>query len=49
MLKVIINSTPLIALCKIDRLNLLKEKYGEIIIPAAVFREITAKMQMYLK
>ena len=43
MLKVIINSTPLIALCKIDKLNLLKDKYGEIIIPAAVFQEITVK------
>ncbi|MBQ9661958.1 MAG: DUF3368 domain-containing protein [Oscillospiraceae bacterium] len=43
MRKVIVNSTPLIALCKIDRLELLKELYGEITIPEAVFHEVTAK------
>lgn len=43
MRKVIVNSTPLIALCKINRLELLKELYGEITIPEAVFLEVTAK------
>lgn len=43
MRKVVVNSTPLIALCKIDRLDLLKELYGEITIPEAVFHEVTAK------
>ncbi len=43
MRKVIINSTPLIALCKAGRLNLLKTMYGEVTIPDAVFREVTEK------
>lgn len=40
MLKVISNSTPLIALNKIGKLNLLKQIYGEIIIPYAVYEEV---------
>ncbi len=43
MRKVIVNSTPLIVLCWIGRLNLLKEMYEEIIIPFAVYKEVTAK------
>ncbi len=43
MRRVIVNSTPLIVLCKINRLDILKELYGEIIIPQAVFAEVTAK------
>lgn len=43
MRKVIINSTPLIALCKAGRLELLKAMYGEVTIPDAVFREVTEK------
>lgn len=43
MRKVVVNSTPLIALCKVNRLELLKDLYGEITIPEAVFQEITAK------
>ena len=43
MRKVIINSTPLIALCKVNQLELLRELYTEITIPEAVFQEITAK------
>lgn len=43
MRKVVVNSTPLIALCKINRLELLRELYGEITIPEAVFHEVTAK------
>ena len=43
MRKVIVNSTPLIVLCGIGKLNILKEMYEEIIIPSAVFREVTAK------
>ena len=43
MRKVVVNSTPLIALCKIDRLDLLHELYGEIKITEAVFHEVTAK------
>ena len=42
MLKVIVNSTPLIALCGIGRLDILQELYHDIYIPDAVYREITA-------
>lgn len=43
MRKVVVNSTPLIVLCGIGKLDVLKEMYGEIIIPSAVFTEVTAK------
>ena len=43
MLRVSVNSTPLIALCKIGRLELLQKIYGEIMIPQAVFNEVTEK------
>ena len=43
MRKVIINSTPIIALCKVDRLEILHKLYGEVTIPQAVFREVTEK------
>lgn len=42
MPKVVVNSTPLIVLCGIGKLDLLRELYGEILIPAAVYREVTA-------
>ena len=32
MRKVIVNSTPLIALCHVNQLNVLKQLYGEITI-----------------
>lgn len=43
MRKVISNSTPLIILSKIGELEILKNLYGEIIIPQAVFEEVTSK------
>lgn len=43
MRKVIVNSTPLIILGNIDRLDILQKIYGEIIIPRAVFEEVTSK------
>ena len=43
MRKVIVNSTPLIALSKIDRLDLLQKMYSEITIPEAVFNEVCQK------
>ena len=43
MRKVIVNSTPLIALCRVQLLDLLHAMYGEITIPEAVFAEVTAK------
>lgn len=38
--KVIVNSTPVIALANIGRLDLLRQMYGNITIPQAVFDEI---------
>ena len=43
MRKVILNSTPLIILSKIGELEILKNSYVEIIIPRAVFEEVTRK------
>ena len=43
MHKVVVNSTPIISLCHIGKLGLLKELYGEVLIPEAVYREISAK------
>lgn len=42
MLKVIVNSTPIIVLCGIGKLDILRELYGEVTIPTAVYREVTA-------
>jgi len=41
--EVIVNSTPIIALREIGRLDILRELYGSVTIPDAVFREVTAK------
>lgn len=43
MRKVIVNSTPLIVLCGIGQLGILRNLYHEIYIPLAVYREVTAK------
>ncbi len=43
MRKVIVNSTPIIAFCKARQLSILESMYGEIVIPEAVFREVTEK------
>lgn len=43
MRKVVVNSTPIIILGNSGYLELLKNLYGEISIPEAVFREVTAK------
>ncbi len=40
MRKVIINTTPIIALSEIGELSLLKSLYEEVVIPKAVFEEI---------
>lgn len=42
MLKVIVNSTPIIVLCGIGKLDILRELYGEVTIPTVVYREVTA-------
>lgn len=43
MRRVIINSTPLIILCNIGKIDILRKLYGEIVIPEAVYMEVTAK------
>lgn len=43
MRNVVVNSTPLIILCGIGQLELLKKLYEEIYIPRAVYQEVTAK------
>jgi uncharacterized protein len=40
MLKVVSNTTPLLALMKINKLEILREVYGAIHIPYAVYKEI---------
>lgn len=40
MLKIVSNTTPLISLIKIDKLSLLKDLYGQIIVPQEVFNEM---------
>jgi uncharacterized protein len=42
MLKVVSNTTPLISLLKLDRLEILNKIYSEICIPSAVYNEIEA-------
>ena len=42
MRKVIVNSTPLIVLFGIGYLDILQKLYQEIIIPSAVYQEVTA-------
>nr|WP_296063477.1 hypothetical protein [uncultured Mediterraneibacter sp.] len=39
---VVSDTTPLISLLKINRLDLLQELFGEVLIPQAVFDELTA-------
>lgn len=42
-MKVVCNTSPLILLAKIDRLELLTHLYDEVLIPVAVRKEIVAK------
>lgn len=43
MRRVIVNSTPLIVLCNVGKLDILRQLYTEISIPEAVFRAVTEK------
>lgn len=43
MRKVVVNTTPLIALSRVGQLGILKKVYGEVIIPEAVYRELSIK------
>lgn len=49
MRKVVVNTTPLIALSHVRQLNILKKLYGEIIIPEAVYRELSVKEESVCK
>ena len=49
MRKVIVNSTPLISLCRVGLFDLLRKRYEEITIPEAVFREVTSKELGYIE
>lgn len=40
MRKIISNTTPILSLLKINKLEILKELYGQVIIPNAVYQEI---------
>lgn len=40
MRKIISNTTPIITLLTISKLELLKELYGSVIVPQGVFEEI---------
>ena len=42
MLKVVSNTTPIISLLKLNKLEILKDLYGQICIPLAVYKEIEA-------
>lgn len=49
MRKVIVNTTPLIALCHIGQLDVLKKMYDEITIPRAVYKELSEKKESICK
>lgn len=40
MRKIITNTTPILSLLKIDKLDLLKELFGKVTVPNAVYQEI---------
>ncbi len=42
-IKVICNSSPIIGLAKVDRLDIIEKLYEEIIVPEAVFDELITK------
>lgn len=41
MRKIVVNSTPLISLYKIDKLNLLKKLYSHVYVPYGVYEELS--------
>ena len=49
MRKVVVNTTPLIALSHVGQLDILKKLYGGIIIPKAVYRELSVKTESTCK
>ncbi|MDE6662117.1 MAG: DUF3368 domain-containing protein [Lachnospiraceae bacterium] len=49
MRKVVVNTTPLIALSYVGQLDILKKLYGEVIIPEAVYKELSVKAESICK
>lgn len=49
MRKVVVNTTPLIALSHVGQLEVLKMLYGSIVIPEAVYRELSVKTDSVCK
>lgn len=49
MRKVVVNTTPLIALSHVEQLGILKKLYGKIIIPEAVYKELSVKTDSICK
>lgn len=49
MRRVVVNTTPLIALSHVEQLDILRKLYGEIIIPEAVYRELSVKTDSICK
>ena len=49
MLRVIVNSTPIMSLGNIGRLDILRQMYGRIVIPEAVRQEILEKQDLASK
>lgn len=49
MRKVVVNTTPLIALSHVGQLSILQDLYGKIIIPEAVYRELSVKADSICK
>ena len=43
------DTTPLISLLKISRLDLLEKLFGEVLIPSAVFKELTTDERFQLE
>ena len=48
MRRVIVNSTPIIVLCNIGLLDILKALYAEIYIPEAVYREAVSYTHLHM-
>lgn len=42
-MKIVSNSTPLIYLAKLGKLNILKEIYGKVVIPEEVYQEVVVR------
>jgi predicted nucleic acid-binding protein len=42
-MKVIVNATPLIALALLDRIELLREMFDEVLVPKTVYEEVVVE------